>query len=221
MRTKTLLLAVAALTAGVISSEAQNVYSQNIVGYANVVMVGGGGYTLVANPFDDGNGNSISNLLSSLPNKSSVTTWNGSGYNTAIVKAGGAWGSNISLPPGTGFFVKNGVAASPAVTNTFVGNIVVNVGSSLTNAVATGYNLVGSPIAYAADATTDTNINLGGVLPNKSQLISWNSGTQLYSTADVKAGGAWGSPFNVSVGQGFFIKAQSGTNWSQTLYQTP
>jgi hypothetical protein len=184
-----------------------------------VPIAGAGGYTLIANPFDDGNGNQLTNILSSaLPNKSQVITWNGTGYNTAIVKGGGIWGSSVSLPPGTGFFVKNGVASSPVVTNVFVGSVIVNISSSITNTLASGYTLAGSPIPYAADATTDTNVALGSVLANKSQLIDWNSGTQLFDTADVKGGGVWGTPFNISVGEGFFIKAQSaGSNWVQTL----
>ncbi len=65
MRTKTLLIAAAALAATVISSEAQ-VYSANVVGYVNVVLQGG--YNLEANPFDDGNGNHLTNLINpSLP----------------------------------------------------------------------------------------------------------------------------------------------------------
>jgi hypothetical protein len=217
MRIKTLLIAAAALAAGLVSSQAQTVYSANVVGYANVVIKGGGDYTLVANPLDDGNGNQLTNLITTLPNKSQVITWNGTGYNTAITESGGAWPTSVSLPPGMGFFVKNGIASSPDVTNTFVGSVVVAVGSSVTNTLAAGYSLAGSPIPYAADATTDTNINLGGVLANKSQLLSWDTALQQFNTADTKAGGAWGSSFNVSVGQGFFIKAQSATNWDQSF----
>jgi len=205
------------MVAGLVSSNAQ-VYSANVVGYANVTFAGAAGYTLVANPFDDGNGNQSSNLLSTLPNKSQVITWNGTGYNTAITKSGGAWPSSVSLPPGTGFFVKNGIASSPPVTNTFVGSVIVNISASETNTLSSGYTLAGSVIPYAADATIDTNINLGVVLANKSQLIDWNTGTQLFDTADTKAGGVFGSPFNISVGQGFFIKAQTaGSNWVETL----
>jgi hypothetical protein len=122
------------------------------------------------------------------------------------------------LPPGTGFFVKNGIAGSAPVTNTFVGSVVVNINSSVTNPISGGYTLVGSPIPYAADATIDTNINLGANLANKSQLIDWNSTGQAYDTADVKGSGVWASPFNVSVGQGFFVKSLAGTNgWVETL----
>ena len=214
MRTKILLTAAAALVAGLVSSNAQ-VYSANVVGYANVPLAAAGGYTLLSNPFDDGNGNQSSNLLSTLPNKSQVITWNGTGYNTAIGKSAGAWGGSVALPPGTGFFVKT--PAGTPLTNTFVGSVIVLVGASGTNAVATGYNLVGSEIPYAADATTDTNINLGATLANKSQMIDWNSGAQDFDTAVGKSAGSWGSSFPISVGEGFFVKTPSAANWVETL----
>src|ERR1039457_1044177 len=54
MRTKTLLLSAAALlAAGFVSSQAQPVYSQNIVGYASVALTGGQ-YNMMAVPFDLG-----------------------------------------------------------------------------------------------------------------------------------------------------------------------
>jgi hypothetical protein len=216
MRTKILLTAAAALAAGVVASNAQ-VYSANVVGYANVTLVGNAGYTLVANPFDDGNGNQLTNIVSpSLPNKSQVITWNGTTYNTAIGKSAGAWGSSVPLPPGIGFFIKNGAAGSPVLTNTFVGNVIVNSGGSVTNPIPVGFSLVGSPIPYAGDATSDPNIALGIQLANKSQMIDWNTGTQLFDTAVGKSAGAWGSAFPITVGQGFFIKAATaGSNWVQ------
>jgi hypothetical protein len=213
MKNKTLLIAAAALVAGVISSQAQ-VYSANIVGYANVPLVTG--YTLIANPLDDGNGNQLTNLLAGLANKSSVVTWNGATYNTAIGKASGVWASSTTLAPGTGFFVK-----VPALTtNTFVGTVGavgLTGGNTMTNALILGYNLVGSQVAFAGDATTDPNINLGATLANKSALIDWNSGTQVFDTAVGKASGAWGSSFPITVGEGFFVKSPAAVNWVQTL----
>jgi len=213
MKNKTLLIAAAALVAGVVSSQAQ-VYSANIVGYANVPLAAG--YTLVANPLDDGNGNQLTNLLAGLANKSSVLTWNGTTYNTAIGKGSGVWAGNATLAPGTGFFVK----VPAATTNTFVGTVGavgLATGSTVTNALISGYNLVGSPIAFAGDATTDANINLGATLANKSSLLDWNSGTQSYDTAVGKGSGVWGSTFPISVGEGFFVKSPGAVNWVQTL----
>ena len=115
---KTLLIAAAALVAGVISSEAQTVYSVNVVGYASVVLAPG--YTLICNPFDDGKGNQISNILASanLVNKSQVLTWNAGlqTYDTAIGKVNNdatSWGGPFPVSVGQGFFLKNnGVATS-------------------------------------------------------------------------------------------------------------
>lgn len=214
MKAKTLLVAAAALAAATISSQAQ-VYSQNIVGYANVVL--GPGYTLISNPLDDGNGNQLTNVMASagLANKSQVITWNGTGYNGAIGKITGGWGGNTTLPPGTGFFVNN---SSTTKTNTFVGSLVVLSGANVTNVLTSGYSLVGSPIPYAGEATTDTNINLlNAGLANKSQLISWNSGSQTFNGAVGKITGGFGGTFPITVGQGFFINNSStSVNWKQT-----
>ena len=227
MRTKILLASAAALAAGVFASNAQ-VYSANIVGYVNVPLTGG--YNLVANPLDDNNGDQLTNLLTTLPNKAQVVTWNGTGFNTAITyNSSSGWGSNIQLPPGVGFFIKNGIASSPVLTNTFVGQVGVGgyaVGQANTNngtasggSLAAGYALAGSYFPYSGDATVDTtNIALTQVLATKSQLISWNTAGQTYNSADVKGASGWGSSFTINPGQGFFIKAQTaGSNWVQTL----
>ena len=216
MKNKTLLIAAAALAAGVISSEAQ-VYSANVVGYANVVIPGAGAYSLISNPFDDGNGNQLTNLVNSLPNKSSVTTWNGAGYDTSITKISGVWNGNTVLAPGTGFFVKNGTATSPNITNTFVGTVVAPSGGSVTNVLAAGYGLVGSQIPYGGDLTTDTNLNIGNVLPNKSTFTTWNTAGQTFDSSVTKIGGVWNGSVSVNVGQGVFINAKTGTNWVEVL----
>ena len=81
MRTKTLLIAAAALVAGVVSSEAQ-VYSANIVGYVNVT-VPAASYVLMANPLTTGN-DVLTNVIppGSVPN---TTT-------KAYIYSGGSFG---------------------------------------------------------------------------------------------------------------------------------
>ena len=79
MRTKTLLLSAAALlAAGIVSSQAQAVYSQNIVGYASVVLQPGV-YQMIANPFTNGN-DSASNVLTGLQGGETLYVWYGHGY---------------------------------------------------------------------------------------------------------------------------------------------
>jgi hypothetical protein len=226
MRTKTLLIAVAALAAGILASSAQT-YSQNVVGYANVVLVGG--YNLVCNPFDDGNGNILTNVLAtaaaSLPNKSSVTIWNTGlqGFNGPISYGSGVWGAGAGttiVPPGVGFFVKNGTIASPPVTNTFVGTVIAPVGASTTNGLVALYTLAGSKIPYTGDLMSDTNLNLiNSGLAGKSSVTTWNAGLQGYNGP---VGFGSPSPIPVTVGQAYFIKSIQGpTNWVQTLNVTP
>jgi hypothetical protein len=223
MKSKTLLIAAAALVAGVISSEAQ-VYSVNVVGYANVSLVGQGKYTLVSNPFDDGNGNQLTNLVASLPGGSQVLAWNGASF-VSYNNVAGVWQANTQLPPGVGFFVKNGKVSGsfPNITNVFVGNVVVNSGGSVTNSVPVGYTLWGSPIPYAGvlctsgSASGDATLNVGAPLPAASQILTWNVGTQSYTSAS-KVGGIWNNTLTAGVGDGFFQRNKNGptATWVQT-----
>jgi hypothetical protein len=219
MRTKTLLIAVAALAAGILASSAQT-YSQNVVGYCTVVMPAGPSYTLLASPFDDGNGNSATNWLdpnNTLPNKSQILTWNGLTFNYCQ-KALGAWHASAAttvIPPGAGFFVYLPATQTTPITNTFVGSVIVPSQGSITNVLPTGYSLWGSPIPYAGDLVTSPNLNIGYLLTvNKSAFYTWNGST--YNIAQL-ALGSWLTNAPISVGSGFFVyqKATYSTNWVQ------
>lgn len=219
MRTKTALLTVAAFAAGLAGASAQ-VYSQNIVGYVNTVLTGNNAFTLVANPLDNGNGNFATNLVDPsnlLPAKTKILTWNGSGFNN-LQKGGGGWPANsLSVPPGVGFFVYLPATQVSNVTNTFVGNVLLASGSSVTNVVPVGLSLWGSPLPFAGDLTTDTNLNISPLLTvSKSQLLTWNGSG--YNNAQ-KGGAGWNTNSVISVGQGFFVnsKVGNGSNWVQSL----
>jgi hypothetical protein len=60
---KTLLMAAATLAAGVISSQAAGVYSQNIVGYVNVASPTAGNSYLLSVPFAIGVSNGANEVL--------------------------------------------------------------------------------------------------------------------------------------------------------------
>jgi hypothetical protein len=233
MRTKTLLLSAAALVAGAIAAEAQsNVYSANIVGYVSVVLKGNGQYTLVANPFDDGNGNQLTNVIdsaNSLPKQSQVLTWSGSTFQT-IQKGGNppVWASSVPLTPGNGFFVRNGApnSGAPNVTNVFVGSIVVANGGSVTNSLPLNYTLNGSPIPYGGNIAIlnqnggDTNMDFGGPLTKQSQILTWDSTNQVYQTFQKGGNPAlWNATVSIVPGQGFFVNNKNGpaTNAVETL----
>jgi len=211
MKSKTLLIAAAALVAGVISSSAQ-VYSANIVGYVNAALPAGQ-FALLSNPLDNGT-NTANDLLASLPNKSSIQLWNGSSFVTYAKTSSGFTPSNPSIPVGAGFFVKS----ASLFTNTFVGNVVPAPAGSSTNALPSGvFALVGSTLPVSGtfnDVGTNT-LNLNASLPNKSSVQIWN-GSSFVTYAKTSSGFTPTNP-TYSVGQGFFVKSASATNWVQTL----
>jgi hypothetical protein len=193
MRTKTLLIATAAaLAAGIISSQAQTVYSQNIVGYVNSPLTKG--YVNVANPLDLSAGNSLTNVLQNPvvggpggPNGGSgpldfttVLIWNGTGYNSYTLDtdyptgvANGTDSAGVTPPivnPGTLIYFNNNTGN--VLTNTIVGTVHVdfaatgtNVIGITTNILLTGYNFVASklPVAGGIESVLEiTNSVPGG-----------------------------------------------------------
>jgi hypothetical protein len=218
MRTKSLIIAAAALVAGLVSVQAQNVYSQNIVGYANVQVKPG--FNLMANPFDDGLGNNSTNLVPpNLAGGSRIYIYKaGTGYLSALKKATGAWGGNFVIPPGNGYFILCSNVVS--LTNTYVGNVFGAVPGSVTNTFQGGYNLVGSPYPMGGGSTNvgPNTLNLPAALPGGSRIYVYSNGVG-YLSALKKAGGVWGGNFPISVGQGFFIfnNTNIAIPWIQTI----
>jgi hypothetical protein len=207
---KTLLIAAAALVAATVSSEAQ-VYSANIVGYVNATCPAST-QVLLSNPLDDGT-NHANDVLGSLPNKSTIQVWNGTGF-TGYTKSATGFAGNPALPVGGGFFVNS---VSP-FTNTFVGNVVPNPGgNTATNALPAGVQvLVGSilPVGGNFNDVGTNNFNLTASLPNKSTVQLWNgAGFTGYTKS---ATGFAGNPA-YSPAQGFFVNSVSAANWVQTL----
>jgi hypothetical protein len=221
MRTKTLLIAAAALAATVISSEAQ-VYS-GVVGYVNIVTPAGQP-TLICNPLDLDGVDNITNVLPNVPKGTVVQVWNGAGFTgvSRAVLGAGAWSANAAttfIHPGQGFFLNT----PQTTTNTFVGNI--DGGSQTTNTItltAGIVQLVGSPIPFSGTITNSADqgadaLNLGSVLPKGTVIQIWNgNGYTGYSRAVLGAGNWSGNP-TINVGQGFFINSPATTNWVQTL----
>jgi hypothetical protein len=211
MKTKTLLIAAAALAAGVMSSQAQGVYSQNIVGYINVPV--NAGYTLVANQLDlDGTGtnNSLYTVVgTNLPPNTAVLAWTGSGYSSTKLTAAGKWLANNqaftnAMNPGAGFFID-----SPVATNiTLVGTVITGTNSY---PITAGYQIVSSSGAVAGDIQTAL-----GYTPSKNDIVlSW-TGTGYLSQK--WSGTTWlGGQPSLSVGQAVFIEASSNNVWKQTL----
>ncbi len=232
---KTLLIAAAALAAGVISTQAQPVYSQNIVGYANVSTPNGGTY-LISAPFVTGVSNGLNEVFSpALPDASSVLIWNGVGYDTYVADSGSSSGWDDAgfnplttvptVPVGKGFFL----IPSGNVTNTFVGNIAISVGTSNNMVLPNGGTyLVSSVVPYAGSVTNGTasggGLNLNGV-PDASSILLWNGSSYVTYVADSGSPSGWDdagfnplpAPPSLVVGQGFFIIPASSYTWTTGL----
>jgi hypothetical protein len=240
---KTLLMAAAALAAGIITSQAQPVYSQNIVGYVNTVTPNGGIY-LIAVPFNVGVSNGANEVwplnggLPSIPDGSSLLIWTGSGYTTYLSDSGSpslwddAAGTPIPnaplLPVGKGFFL----IPAGSTTNLFMGTVAVSVGTSNSMVLPNGgIYLVASAVPYGGAITNGTSLG-GGLalsslnsLPDGSQLLIWTgSGYTTYlsdsgspSLWDDAAGTPIPAPPTINVGQGFFIIPAANFTWKVGL----
>jgi len=150
---KTLLIAAAALAAGVISSQAQAVYSQNIVGYVNQPIVNG--FNILGNPLDSSAGNNITNVINNTTGAydgSTVFVWNGHGYSIYTLDSGQPTGVGNAtdsaavvgpvLNPGVSFYINNNTGV--ANTNTYVGVVHVDAAATGTNVVGVTTNIIAS-----------------------------------------------------------------------------
>jgi hypothetical protein len=195
------------------TSQAQ-VYSQNIVGYINIPLVGGQN-NLICNQLDvDGTGtnNTLASLFSTnLPNNATLSAWNGTGFDTAIYSTSTGWSTtsdkfvNAGIQPGIGFFLKT----KNAVTVTIVGNVLVGTNSV---PVVPGISLVSPtvPVAGTLDTTNQFPIVNNNVV-NVFNGVGFNSFTYSSSTG-------WNpSDPQLTVGQAVFINVKKGTNWTEVL----
>ncbi|HEY3930955.1 MAG TPA: hypothetical protein VGM58_01145 [Verrucomicrobiae bacterium] len=224
MRTKTLLLGVAALAFGIYSSQAQNVYSQNVVGYVNVIVPQAPAWACAANPFDLDGVDNITNVLANAPKGTTVELFSpATGFSTIVTRSAinGSWSAAAAttfIPPGVGFMIK----CTTAYTNTFVGNVIPNSGG--TNSLplsALTLQLIGSPTPYSGTLTNASDngansLNLGATLPKNTQIQTYNNGFTLAATKSA-INGTWNANPTLMPGQGFFVKPGSATNWQQTL----
>jgi hypothetical protein len=237
---KTLLIAAAALAAGVISSQA-GVYSQNVVGYANLPTAGSATYLMTV-PFKVGVSNGANEVwpLSggnpTLPDFSEVLIWNGAGFTVYFSDSSSPslWDDSTQspiagapvLPVGQGFFL----IPSAATTNTFAGAVAVNVGTSNKMTLNGSATYLVAPAVPYGGAITNGNptTGAGGVglsslngLPDFSELLVWNGAGFTVYFSDSSSPSLWddstqspiAAPPSVSVGQGFFIIPSATFTW--------
>jgi hypothetical protein len=242
MRTKTLLCLAALTAAGVATSMAQsNVYSLNVVGYANVTIKGSSAYNLVSNPFKNANDN-ITNLFSTgIPDGSTIIRWDPVntdlstdtyGYTTSThqwLKNGGPDANGFTLKAGEGvFFIAD--PSAPDITNTFVGDVIQG---PYTNSIlgSSAYNIPASSVPLGGNFTN----SVAGLVPaDGDTLVRWDvAATDLAGdsvTWTTSGGGSWIPSatlnINIAIGEGFiYVSDPSATssNWvrNYSVPQTP
>lgn len=202
MRTKTLLIAAAALAAAITSSQAQTVYSQNVVGYVNTALPAGL-YTLINNPLN-ATTNGASTVLSGLQGGETILVWNGHGY-YAYTYAGATVGTGLgyqsdwtdggAIPPQTPTVPNDQTDASDdvywtpqPVLNPGAGFYVLNSNSGNETNTFTGtvqttnsqilaaglYSLVASAIPVGGDAESNSVLNLTANFQGGETVLAWN-----------------------------------------------
>ena len=209
MRTKTLLVAAAALSAGLLASSAQ-VYSVNTVGYINLTLTPG--YNLICNQLTNGNNNINVALTNGVVDSMQIMSFNGSAFDDADqyyagfgwYMADGVTPSTRTFTPGVGYLMFNPGAAN--VTVTLLGD--VPQGTSTTT-ISAGNGLYGSVVPVVSGFSTN------GFPSADSMQYSTFSGypTPAYSDAyQYYAGFGWYMPDGVTpvdpapaVGQGFLL----------------
>jgi hypothetical protein len=221
MKINTLLIAAATLAVGAISSQAQ-VYSQNVVGYVNLVC--SNGYNAFTMPVDyDGTGtnNVVTAIISTnnLPIGTQILSWNGAGFliNGFISSKGKApvWQDpTAKYNPGQGLFINN--PSNAPVTITISGTVLQG---GLTNGYLTGAGLtfLGNQFPVSGGITS----TYGYVPSVNDQVLSW-TGTGYaingYISSKGKAPVWQGGEPQLSVGQAVFLNTTNthpvwGTNF--------
>ena len=187
MRTKTLLIASAALAAGILTSSAQT-YSQNIVGYVtqNLPSNGAHSWANVCTPLDLSAGNSLTNLFPN-PGPGSggnpldfdlVYVWNGAGYTVYTIDSDYASGVGDSqdndtiepyaptvAPGALVFILNNGGNVSVPTTNVLAGTVHVDAAPTGAQVVGTTTTVLHKGLNYVA-----SKLPVGGGLDSVLQL---------------------------------------------------
>jgi hypothetical protein len=191
-------------------AHAQNVYSVNIVGYVNQVLPAGSAVA-VANPLDNGT-NNLDATFGALAKGSTANFWTGTGFSGSL-KGSAVWSPNSPTPVGSGLFI----TSKAAITNTYVGEVVVGPGESTTNSLPAGVAvLVGSAIPYAG---TLNSPDIGLLALDKGSTANFWTGTG-YS-GSLKGSAVWAPDLPIAVAQGFFVTSKTAKNWVQSLPANP
>ena len=227
---KTLLIAAAALAAGIISTQASSVYSQNVVGYANQALLGGLNMVLPAVSASGTNTSSAEAVFPCLKTGDQLYLFrsDGSGFDIAYFNATNDWYdpnngyASIPVPQltmGHALYYDN--ESGSIETNTYTGSVIF----SNTVPLLGGLTLVGSSPAIGGSIEST---NVGLPFQTGDQVYLWKPDASGFNVAYYNAPGDWYDPNNgyasipvpqITVGVGFYYDNESGhsTNWVQNM----
>jgi len=212
MRTKTLLLTAALAAAGAASAMAQNVYSVNAVGYANVPLKAG--FNMIGNPFVVAD-STLEALIPTAPDQTAVYPFDNGTYSGPFTYYGPP--DNVWFPAGGVITFGHGsfINTPAAFTITFVGE--VKQGNPISNPFQSGFNMMSSKVPQRADIAA-----LGlAAPPDQTAVYTYDASTG-YS-------GPWtyyGPPDNdwfpsdiptLEIGQAIWVNAATAGDWSRTF----
>jgi hypothetical protein len=219
---KTLLIAAAALVAGVISSEAQ-VYSANIVGYVNQSYPTNAVFLFVENPLLNTT-NDLYTLFPTLPTNTKIWEFVSGVWVPYTKRASGTISGydGHEIKPGEGFFYQSPVGSTVVASNTFVGNVIQ--GTNITPYLVGGFTSAGNyaPVAGGVQTVLGVPAVSGDKIWTFDPATGWLPATRRTSTwSGSSYSGTPGSPASgepvIAVGQGFLINGVgAGTSGSWT-----
>lgn len=215
MRTKTLLLTAALAAAGIATSKAQTVYSVNSVGF--VTITNNPGYNLICNPLNNAT-NTLGNLFRGSPENTKIFRYQAGVLNAFIYGLDDFNNLNFGpneddvLAPGEGVFIFN-PTGTPFAT-TFVGDVLQG---PQTNAIHSGFNLVGSKIPQAGQL--DTALGYQPLVNDKVYRFvngTYTGNISIYGLDDFN-NLVWDLIPVIKVGEGFFISTSTQNNWGRVF----
>jgi len=184
---------------------ASDVYSVNVVGYANLQLPPG--LSLIANPLYYTN-NDLGFWLPSPPDGSQVYKYTANaGYEVSTYDGVAQVWSNpiLQVPIGTGFFFRN--TSQNTLTYTFVGEVLQGW---LTNSLPEGYSTKG---ALVPQSTTLSQHQVPGEIGDELRTYTNDlQGGGDYNISVYTANG-WTPDLILGVGQGFWIRKDNPQDW--------
>jgi hypothetical protein len=192
MRTKTLALSalLGLLGSASLMAQSTNVYSINAVGYVNVTLFPG--YNIITCPLICSPDNTIATLL----NNTNAQYQSGKGANTlrsqvyqmtggiytgndvsdkTVTPSGWQGGGVVTMNPGQAIFFFNPepLGTGSNMYATFVGTVPQATNGPLTNALNSGFNLIGSIVPEVGDLMTNaiTNLSITSMTSTKFDYI--------------------------------------------------